>query len=49
MKVVTDDGTEMEFGPGDMMYLAPGHDAWTVGDEACVVVDFLGAKTYARR
>lgn len=49
MKVVADDGTEMEFGPGDMMHLAPGHDAWIVGDDECVIVDFLGAKTYAKR
>ncbi|HEY1976472.1 MAG TPA: cupin domain-containing protein [Candidatus Baltobacteraceae bacterium] len=49
MKVVTDDGVEMEYGPADVMYLAPGHDAWIVGDEECVVVDFLGARTYAKR
>ena len=49
MHVVMDDGTEMDYGPGDVMYLAPGHDAWIVGDDECVVVDFLGARSYAKR
>lgn len=49
MKVVTDDGTEMEYGPGDVMYLRPGHDAWIVGNDECVVIDFLGARTYAKK
>jgi hypothetical protein len=34
------DGTEGEIGPGDVMVAAPGHDAWVVGDEPCVFVDF---------
>jgi mannose-6-phosphate isomerase-like protein (cupin superfamily) len=49
MKVVTDDGVEAEYGPGDVMYIAPGHDAWVVGNEQCVVLDFLGARNYATR
>lgn len=49
MRIVTDDGTEMEYGPGDMMYLGPGHDAWVVGNDECVVLDVLGARTYAKR
>jgi len=28
MKVVTEDGEEMEYGPGDFAVMAPGHDAW---------------------
>ena len=35
-----DDGTELEVGPGDAVAIDPGHDAWTVGDEAFVAVDF---------
>ena len=38
MKVVMDDGEEMEYGPGDFGVMPPGHDAWTVGDEPCVVL-----------
>ena len=30
------------------MLLPPGHDAWVVGDEACVVVDFGGYGQYAK-
>jgi uncharacterized cupin superfamily protein len=47
MKVVMDDGGEADFGPGDVMHLSPGHDAWTVGDDACVVIDFGGLTGYA--
>ena len=35
--VVMDDGEEMEYGPGDFGVMGPGHDAWIVGDEPCVV------------
>jgi quercetin dioxygenase-like cupin family protein len=49
MKVVMDDGAEAEVGPGDAFVIAPGHDAWTVGDEACVLLDFSGMKHYAKR
>lgn len=34
-----DDGTEAELGPGDAHVVAPGHDAWVIGDEQCVLVD----------
>jgi quercetin dioxygenase-like cupin family protein len=33
------DGTEMEFGPGDIGIIDPGHDAWIVGDEPCSFID----------
>jgi quercetin dioxygenase-like cupin family protein len=49
MKVVMDDGTEDEFGPGDLMICPPGHDAWIVGDEPCVVIDWAGFADYAKR
>jgi uncharacterized cupin superfamily protein len=49
MKVVSDDGTETTYGPGDIMAVAPGHDAWIVGGETCRVIDFLGAPNYAKR
>jgi len=42
-----DDGTELEFGPGDVVTIPPGHDGWVVGDEPCVVVDFSGMEHYA--
>ena len=42
------DGTEFEAGPGDVTSLPQGHDAWVVGDEPVVVVDWYGASNYAR-
>jgi ketosteroid isomerase-like protein len=39
MGIVMDDGAQLEIGPGDLFDCAPGHDAWTIGDEACVVLD----------
>jgi hypothetical protein len=43
-----DDGTEFIAGPGDITSLPSGHDAWVVGDEPAVVVDWYGASSYAR-
>ena len=45
--VVMNDGTEMDAGPGDVVSLPPGHDAWVVGDEPVVVVDWQGASVWA--
>ena len=42
------DGTEEEFGPGDVGVTAPGHDAWVVGNEPVVVIDISGMKEYAK-
>lgn len=44
-----DDGTEAEAGPGDAVLIEPGHDAWTVGNESCVVLDFTGLANYAKQ
>jgi quercetin dioxygenase-like cupin family protein len=49
MKVVMDDGEEMEYGPGDFAIMKPGHDAWVIGDEPCVVIDWQGYADYAKR
>ena len=43
-----DDGTEFIAGAGDITSLPRGHDAWVVGDEAVVVVDWFGATNYAK-
>ena len=42
------DGTEFEAGPGDVTARPHGHDAWVVGDEAVVVVDWWGATNYGK-
>jgi quercetin dioxygenase-like cupin family protein len=49
LKVVMDDGEEMEYGPGDFGIIPPGHDAWVVGDEPYVVIDWQGMDDYAKR
>ncbi len=43
-----DDGTELVAGPGDVTSLPSGHDAWVVGDEPAVVVDWFAASNYAK-
>ena len=48
MKIVMDDGEEIEIGPGDFMTAAPGHDAWIIGNEPCVVIDWQGMADYAK-
>ena len=42
------DGTELVARPGDVTSLPEGHDAWVVGDEPVVVVDWWGASNYAK-
>ena len=48
MQVQMDDGTTRVIGPGDVAVIAPGHDAWVVGDEPCVGLDFTGMADYAK-
>jgi hypothetical protein len=48
MHIVMDDGTEDDAGPGDMIDVAPGHDAWVVGNEPAVFLDVEGGNTYAK-
>ena len=48
MHVRMGDGTEMDIGPGDATEIPPGHDAWIVGTEPFVSIDFQGADEYAK-
>jgi uncharacterized cupin superfamily protein len=48
LHVVMDDGTEFDLKPGDVSLLPSGHDAWTVGNEPAVVIDFQGMVDYAK-
>lgn len=43
------DGTESEIGPGDVVYMPPGHDGWVVGEEPVVLIDWNGAMNYAKK
>ena len=47
--ILMDDGTEIVAGPGDVTSLPKGHDAWVVGDEPVIVVDWFGASNYAKQ
>ena len=47
LRVRMDDGAEFDCKPGDVSLLPSGHDAWVVGDEPAVVVDFQGMLDYA--
>jgi uncharacterized cupin superfamily protein len=40
MIVRDSDGVEVEIGPGDGFEVMPGHDAWVIGNEPCVALDF---------
>jgi len=44
-----DDGTEKSSRAGDVLNIPPGHDAWVVGTEPVVVIDFQGMVDYARQ
>ena len=48
LMVLMDDGTELECKPGDVSLLPSGHDAWVVGNEPAVIVDFQGMIDYAK-
>jgi hypothetical protein len=41
------DGAEFDATPGQLTYLPAGHDAWVVGDETVVAIDWHGAAHYA--
>ena len=48
LKVVMDDGKEFTCKPGDVSLFPSGHDAWVVGNEPAVVVDWQGMTEYAK-
>ncbi len=47
MGVIFSDGTETEFGPGDVFDIPPGHDGFTLGDEPCVQIEWAGIRAWA--
>lgn len=48
LHISMDDGTQQEFGPGEVSIVPPGHDAWVVGDETVVLIDISGLRDYAK-
>ena len=49
LKTKLEDGSEDEAGPGDAIFTPAGHDAWVVGGEPVIMLDFKGAATYAKK
>ncbi len=48
IRIHMDDGTEFESRAGDVTLVPTGHDAWVIGDEPVVLVDFQGMRDYAQ-
>jgi hypothetical protein len=49
LHIVMTDGTEWDGKPGEVSVVPPGHDAWVVGNEPVVLLDWHGASNYAKR
>ena len=47
LRVRMNDGTEEEFGPGDVSLIPPGHDAWVMGNQPAVIIDISGMTHFA--
>ncbi|HET7727476.1 MAG TPA: adenylate/guanylate cyclase domain-containing protein [Candidatus Limnocylindrales bacterium] len=47
-RVVTRDGETRDIGPGEVVAIDPGHDAWVLGDESVVSIDIQGVVGWAR-
>jgi len=48
LHVEMEDGLSMEIPPNCVFEIPPGHDAWVVGDDPWVTIDFAGMRSYAR-
>jgi class 3 adenylate cyclase len=46
LHVLMDDGTEMDIDAGDVHEIPPGHDAWVVGDEPYLAVEWANSGRY---
>lgn len=46
--VAMDDGSEGDLVPGAAIDIPPGHDAWVIGDEPHVTLEFSGVRSWAR-
>ena len=49
LHVVMSDGKEFDVGEGEVAVLPPGHDAWVVGNQPFIGIDWSGAGAYARQ
>lgn len=46
--IETNDGISMDIGPDEVFEIPPGHDAWVVGDEPWVSVDFEAMRVFGK-
>jgi EutQ-like cupin domain len=46
--IAHEDGTAVDLGPGDAYRIEPGHDAWVLGDDPFVGVEFSSADRFAK-
>lgn len=46
--IALDDGSAYEIGPNEAYEIPPGHDAWVVGDDAWIAIDWAGMRSFAR-
>ncbi len=49
LRIRMDNGQELEFKAGDVAVVPPGHDAWVVGNEDVITIEFTGALHYAEK
>lgn len=49
LRIQLADGTTFDASPGQLGAVPPGHDAWVLGDEPAVLLDWAGASGYARQ
>ena len=48
MQVETEAGARRRIGAGEALDIPPGHDAWVVGDEPLVTIEFTGVRGWAK-
>jgi hypothetical protein len=47
-RTITDDGTVVDSGPGDVGIVPPGHNTLVIGDESRIIIDFSGIEEYVK-
>ena len=48
VRILMDDGSEMDLGPSDVAVIEPGHDAWVVGNQPFVAIEVAAGDEWAK-
>ena len=48
MRIVLEDGTSYDVGPNEAYEIPPRHDAWVLGDQTWISLDWAGMRSFAR-